>query len=133
MLEERSFDCCFSFNVLGLTMKGDVSMSQTIPQRASRPTVEVEDQYDDKLNNTPRSALHFRPAQTDDVPQPVSNRITGNTRALLYLLLALCILFLVSGFNSPMLSGNVIVVHIPLVWIVGIVGVSIVVWALIKK
>ena len=62
---------------------GDFDMSTTIPQRASRvatdyvgrQTADVEEQYDDTLNSTPRSALHFRQTltPTDDLePQPVS-------------------------------------------------------------
>ena len=128
-----------SMNVtIELQETGDFdTMSTVIPQRASRQTADVEQEYDDTLNATPRSQVRFRPTQTDDVEtQPLvecGNRITGKSRVLLYMLLILCIAFLVSGINSPMLQGNVIVIHVPMVWIVAGVAILVSSVALIRR
>ena len=116
---------------MSFSLTGEIDMSTPIPQRASR----VEEEYDDTLNSTPRSALHFRPTHDLDT-QPVlecGSRVTGRTRVLLYMLLILCIAFLVSGINSPMLTGNVIVIHVPMVWIVAGVAILVSSVALIRR
>lgn len=124
-----------SFSVtLELQETGVIDMAtQGIPARASRQA----DVEQDSLNAMPRSQVRFRPTQTDDLePQPLAecgNRIAGRTRVLLYVLLILCIGFLVSGINSPMLAGNVITIHIPLVWIVACVAILVTSIALIKR
>lgn len=125
-MQKISFALCLDFEA-GISISGELAMNLTdIPPRASR---QVATEYDDKLDNTPRSALRYRPLHnTDDlVEQPIEdNRITGKARLWLYILLIACVAFLISGINAPMLAGNVITLHIPLVWVVGIVAISIV-------
>jgi len=132
----------------GLGITGDMTMqkSTTIPQRASRPvqqTTDVEQEYDDRLINNPRSALRYRGFQgqpkeqphytTDELDAPVSHRISGSSRLGLYVLLLLCIAFLMSGIQSPFLSGNVITLRVPIVWIVALVAIVIVGVSLLRS
>lgn len=93
-------------------------MSKTgtaIPQRASKPaaapvTVGVDQEYDDKLDTTPFSALRFRSTQQDTTPRNtgpivtpirVERRVSGGTRFLLWVLLVLCVLFLINVLVVP--------------------------------
>jgi len=118
-VDQQSISFGFSLQIRtseGFGIKGDVSMSKTaIPARAhAKPaapvSVDVDDQYDDKLDMTPHSALKYRPLQ----PQPTTrttgpiqaapvatNRVTGSTRFLLWVVLILCIAFLINGVVWP--------------------------------
>jgi len=99
----------------GLSITGDVTMSKTaIPQRASKP-VDIEQVYDDDSasSSMPRSAVRYRATQpqqtvrtTDTLVQQhrTSNRVSGTTRLLLWLLLALCVAFLVNGLVVPAIT-----------------------------
>ncbi len=119
---QRSTSFSFSLQILtheGLSLKGDMNMSKTgtaIPARASKPmaapvTVDVEQEYDDKLDNTPPSALRFRSTQPQETkprttgpivtPVRVESRVSGGTRFLLWVLLILCVMFLINGLVIP--------------------------------
>lgn len=99
-----------------LAIKGEVQMSQQtktqVPQRASAP-VDIEQVYDDSVTSMPRSAVRYRAAQpqqsraTDTLiaqTPRTSNRVSGTTRLLLWLLLALCVAFLVNGLVVPAIT-----------------------------
>lgn len=142
----------FSLHIVpyeGLALKGDIGIYKfgtEIPRRASRTvyqqTTDVEQEYDDDVGTTPRSALRYRSVDqhpqeqpthtTDELDAPVSHRISGSSRLALYVLLLLCIAFFVSGIQTPMLAGNVITVHIPLVWLVSSIAIFIVMVTLLR-
>ncbi len=125
-MQKVSFALCLDFEE-GIRLSGELAMSLTdIPARASRQVSQDTD-YDDKLDNTPRSALRYRSTNTDDLEPPISpRRIVGQSRVLLYVLLLLCVAFLISGINAPMLAGNVVTLHIPFVWLVGLLAISVI-------
>ncbi len=133
--------CSFSLQIRtdeGLGIKGNVTMQQSanIPKRASRPAGEpllTLDECDDKLNTTiPRSAIHWRATETHPQTPSNGNRVSGNTRIGLVVLLVACIAFLVSGIHSPLLDGNIITIHVPLIWLVALLGIGVVVASFLK-
>jgi len=85
----------------------------TIPQRASKPvTPDVEQEYDDTLGSTPRSAVRRRstlpetkPRNTGPIVAPVTTRrVSGGTQFLLWVVLVLCVAFLINGLVVPAIS-----------------------------
>ncbi len=120
-LDQRSISFRFSLQIIareGLSVRGDAHMQRTrmdIPQRASRPA-DVTEVFDDlQPQAMPRSQIRWRPtnqaqagqdvtATTTTAPQPIqptSCRVTGGTRAGLWVLLLLCIAFLFNGIAVP--------------------------------
>lgn len=115
----------FSFSIQirtdeGLSIRGRVNMSTVVPQRASKPVQvvpDIEQEYDDNLSSTPRSAIRFRGTQhkqetsskegqtardTDKLATPVTTkRVSGTTRLLLWVVLILGIAFLINGLIVP--------------------------------
>ncbi len=114
----------------GLSIRGDATMQKTpigVPQRASRPVQQIAPDIDleyddDNVAKIPRSALRHRPIQNPPKQQlaavtPPANtpntgpivapsvvptrRVTGGTRVFLWILLFLCIAFLVDGVVIP--------------------------------
>lgn len=96
-----------------------MSNTTTVPPRASKPvasaTIDVDQEYDDKLDTTPPSALRFRGTKPQPVAPPhntgpivtrirVERRVSGWTRVLLWVLLALCVLFLINGLVLPAIN-----------------------------
>ncbi len=124
-MNQHSTSFRFSLQILaheGFSVKGDMSMSKTettIPQRASAKPVQgpadVEEEYDDTLDSTPRSALRFRSTQPQDtwsrstgpIVAPVTHRVSGSTRFLLWVVLVLCVAFLVNGLVLPAVTSVV--------------------------
>lgn len=116
---QRSVSFSFSLQILtreGLSLKGDMTMQKTVvPQRASKPvTVDIEQEYDDNsVTSMPRSAIRFRGTQptqrtTGPIAQaPTSNRVSGTTRLLLWVLLVCCLAFLANGLVMPMVNDTV--------------------------
>jgi len=117
---QRSVSFSFSLQILtreGLSLKGDATMQKTttVPQRASKPvTVDVEQEYDDdNVSTTPRSALRFRSTTQPQLTRttgpiavaPVTtHHVSGSTRLLLWLVLVLCVAFLVNGIVLPAIN-----------------------------
>ncbi len=104
----------------GLSIRGDMTMQKTVPQRASKPVTvapDVEQEYDDdNVNQMPRSALRFRSTQTQTeskprttgpIVTPVTQRVSGSTRLLLWVVLILGIAFLVNGLVLPAISSAI--------------------------
>lgn len=114
---QRSVSFSFSLQILtreGLSLKGDMTMQKTVvPQRASKPvTVDIEQEYDDNsVTSMPRSAIRFRGTQptqrtTGPIAQaPTSNRVSGTTRLLLWVVLVLCCVFLANGLLLPAMTN----------------------------
>ena len=121
-LDKRSTSFSFSLQIRtdeGLSIRGDMNMQQTVPQRAAKPvTPDVGQEYDDNLTNMPRSAIRFRSTQvkqgssTDRQPEqkprttgpitlPTTRRVSGSTRFLLWAVLVLGIAFLINGLVVP--------------------------------
>jgi len=115
---QNSTSFSFSLQILaheGFSVKGDIHMQKTatIPSRASKPaqvTPDVEQKYDDDtVNQMPRSAVRFRSTQSQEtkspttgpIVAPVTQRVSGNTRFLLWVLLMLCIAFVINGVVIP--------------------------------
>lgn len=139
-INQRSTSFSFSLQIVareGLSVRGDMTMQKTsVPQRASRPvqqTPDVEEYDDESVARTPRSAIHWKATETRPQTPPNGNCVTGSTRVGLVVLLVACIAFLVSGMHAPLLDGNVITIHIPLVWLVALLGIGVVVAALLKQ
>lgn len=113
----QSVSFSFSLQILtheGLSLKGDatVNKTSTVPQRASKP-VDVEQEYDDTVTSMPRSAVRYRASQpqqtrtTDSLVQQsvtTTRRVSGTTRLLLWLVLILCVAFLVNGLVIPAIT-----------------------------
>ena len=121
-MNQHSTSFSFSLQILaheGFSVKGDMGMSKTetiIPQRASKPVqVTPEEEYDDTLDTTPRSALRFRSTQPQDTKSRstgpivalVAHRVSGSTRFLLWVVLVLCVAFLVNGLVTPAITSVV--------------------------
>jgi len=101
----------------GLSIRGDANMQKatTIPQRASKPvTPDIEQEYDDTLGSAPRSAVRIRSTPpstsgqksrtTGPIVAPVTTRrVSGGTRFLLWVVLVLCVAFLINGLVVPAL------------------------------
>ncbi len=130
-IEQHSITFQFSLQLLlseGFSVKGDAFMNKTstsVPPRASRqPVPDIDQEYDDDtVAKMPRSVLRHRPIQhppnqqppavTPSAQQPPNTgpivappiaptrRVTGGTRVLLYVLLFLCIAFVVDGVVIP--------------------------------
>ena len=97
-------------------------MSKTathVPPRASAKPVQgpadVEEEYDDTLATTPRSAVRFRSTQSQETTSrstgpiiaPVTHRVSGSTRLLLWVVLVLCVAFLVNTLVLPAITSVV--------------------------
>ena len=113
----------FSLQILtreGFSIKGDVTTMTTVPQRTHRPITQPSDvqEYDDNtIASIPRSVLRHRPIQqpqakthtTEPIVAPVAqtpivtHRVSGSTRALLWVVLILGCLFLFNGIVWPTL------------------------------
>jgi len=119
---QRKVSVAFSLQFImneGLSVRGETTLNKTttgIPQRASRvqqPTTDVAEEYDDKLFDAPRSAIHWKALDTPQKQRttgPIaeatqSNRVTGSTRVGLYILLVLCLAFLFNGIVLPAISN----------------------------
>jgi len=120
-INQRSTSFSFSLQIVareGLSVRGDMTMQKTaVPQRASRPiqqtAPDIEDYDDQNLAHMPRSAVRFRASQSQAAPQgpntgpievpTVTHRVSGSTRALLWFVLVLCVLFLMNGMVWPAL------------------------------
>ncbi len=115
-LEQRSISFQFSLQILtreGFSVWGDATMQKTsVPQRASRPVQQATD-IDEGLDDvrTPSSArrykqttAHLHAPNTGPIEAPiVTHRVSGTTRAGLYLLLFFCVVFLLNGIVWPMI------------------------------
>ncbi len=114
----RSISLAFSLQILareGLSVRGDVTMQKTaVPQRASKPVDSEQEYDDDSVSSMPRSALVWRatnaPQQSHTTDTLIaqtprtSNRVSGTTRLLLWLVLVLCVAFLVNGLVMPAIT-----------------------------
>ncbi len=100
----------------GFSIRGEAGMNKTttgIPQRASRQPDVTEDVDDQLPQAMPRSQIRWRATQagqdvlaptgcTQDAVVPVvSHRVSGSTRAGLWVVLLLCIAFLFNGIVLP--------------------------------
>lgn len=126
----RSISLGFSLQIRtdeGLSIRGDINMQKTstVPPRASKPaqsTTDVEEQYDDNsVTQMPRSAVRFRSTQTpasqqkahttEPIAPPIApattRRVSGGTRFLLWVVLVLCIAFLVNGLVLPAINSAI--------------------------
>ncbi len=118
-MNQRSISLSFSLQILareGFSVRGDATMQKTatVPQRASKP-VDIDQEYDDdSVGSMPRSAIRFRSTQQPQAAQTpttgpivapiVTHRVSGSTRLGLYLLLFLCLAFLVNGLVLPAIT-----------------------------
>ena len=140
-INERSTSFSFSLQIVtreGLSVRGDITMQKTIvPQRASRPVqqqpLDIEEYDDESVVCTPRSAIRWKATETHTQTASKGNRVTGNTRIGLLVLLVACIAFFVSGIHAPMLAGNVITIHIPLVWLIALLSIGVIVVSFLKQ
>jgi len=125
-LAQHSMRFQFSLQIVtreGFSVKGEAFMDKTstsVPQRASRqPVPDIDQEYDDdSVAHMPRSVLRHRTTQpqqpaavsqgpnTGPIAAPiVTHRVSGTTRALLWLVLVLCLAFLFNGMVWPALVG----------------------------
>jgi len=130
-LQENTYRQSISFSLSlvkrageSFSITGDATMQKTaVPQRASKPVhvdasqlqLDDDQEYDDNtVAAIPRSAVRFRSTQpqaahhqptTGPIVAPlVTHRVSGSTRLGLYLLLFLCIAFLVNGLVLPAIT-----------------------------
>jgi len=124
-LYQRSISFQFSLQILtreGFSVKGEAFMDKTstsVPPRTSRqPVPDIDQEYDDdSVAHMPRSAVRFRSTQPHQqpavplqgpntgliAPPLVTHRVSGRTRALLWLVLVLCLAFVFNGIVWPAL------------------------------
>jgi len=120
-LYQRSISFQFSLQILtreGFSVKGEVFMGKTstsVPPRTSRqPVPDIDQEYDDdSVAHMPRSAVRYRSTQPHQQPAVplqgpivtplVTHRVSGRTRALLWLVLVLCFAFVFNGIVWPAL------------------------------
>jgi len=114
-INERSTSFSFSLQIItreGFSVRGDATMT-TVPARASRPSATQIDEGLDDIRTSSSARRYTSQAQVQQAPNTgpivapvvqtprVTHRVSGSTRALLWVVLLCCIAFVFNGIVWP--------------------------------